>query len=82
MGCGRGWGRGLGTGQGQWWVVVGVPRWYMDGRDDDDVGAVSTDRMHRDRVHQRSWHWYGCCPKQLSGWGVHVVRALVRVWAQ
>jgi hypothetical protein len=52
-------GTGQGQGQEQWWVVVGVPRWYTDGRDDDDVGAVGTDRVHRDRVRQQSWHWYG-----------------------
>jgi hypothetical protein len=86
---------------------VGVPRWYTDGGDDDNVGAVGTDRVHRDRVCQQSWHWYGVmvhwmhhqgdngdaivvisnvplyghCPKRLLGWGVHIVQALVRVWA-
>jgi hypothetical protein len=46
----------LGTGQG--WVVVGVPRWYRDSRDDDVVGAVGTDRVYHDRVCQQSWRWY------------------------
>jgi hypothetical protein len=59
-GWGVGGGRRLGTGQGQgqWWVVVGVPRWYMDGRDDIVVGAVGTDCVYCDRVCQQSWRWY------------------------
>jgi len=58
MGCGQGWGQGLetGQGQGQWWVVVGVPRWYTDGGDDVVVG---TDHMYRDQVCQWGWWWYG-----------------------
>ena len=107
MGCRWGWGQGMGMGQGQWWVMVGVPMWHTDGGGNVVVGVVSTESMYRDRVHQRSWHWYGVmvhwmhhwgndgdavivvsdmplcghCPKWLSGWGVHAVQALVRVWA-
>ena len=44
---------------GQGWVVVGVPRWYTDGGDDDDVGAVGTDHVYCDWVCQWSWRWYG-----------------------
>ena len=40
-------------------MVVGVPRWYTDGRDDIVVSTVGTDCMYRDQVCQQSWRWYG-----------------------
>jgi hypothetical protein len=79
----------LGTGQGL--VVVGVPRWYTDGRDDDIVSAVGTDCVYRDRVCQWSWRWYramvhwmhhhDATPIRVASWDVLTVVGVGEVGA-